>query len=156
MTVSIPKPYWRLVNGVRERAAGMLSRTMRPAAAGGKSGSDMTKADEWSAVMARPSAESAVVPPPGVTVAPPPGAAVVAAAPRTSAAIVPKPRRQRQANSAWVLTMMVLLLCAAAAGWAVAHGTAATAWLIGLLVVAFGGVPIGLVALRLFGYDDQD
>ena len=51
---------------------------------------------------------------------------------------------------------MMLLVCCAATGWLFAHGSAAAAWLIALLVLAIGGVPIGLVTLRLFGYEDPD
>jgi hypothetical protein len=52
--------------------------------------------------------------------------------------------------------MVLLAVCIAAIGWLFSHGTAAAAWLVVLIVVAFAGVPIALVALRLFGYQDAD
>jgi hypothetical protein len=217
MTVSIPKPYWRVVNGVRERATALAARVTSRVAADDKGHSDMTKADEWSAVMAQSSTAPIVAMPsvvapatvaPEAVVAPaatqsvatapivtapvvaasvvtapvvaPTVAAPVAAAPVAPSAVAPRavapiaatapiaaaaastarpvnaPARHRDVNSAWVLTVMVLLVCGATTGWLFAHGTAAAAWLIALLVVALGGVPIGLVALRLFGYEDSD
>jgi hypothetical protein len=213
MTVSIPKPYWRVVNGVRERATALAARVTSRVAADDKGHSDMTKADEWSAVMAQsstapivampsvvapatvapeavvaPAATQSVATAPIVTapvvaasvvtapvvaptvaaapvapsaVAPPAVAPIAATAPIAAAAAstarpVNAPARHRDVNSAWVLTVMVLLVCGATTGWLFAHGTAAAAWLIALLVVALGGVPIGLVALRLFGYEDSD
>jgi hypothetical protein len=55
-----------------------------------------------------------------------------------------------------VLTAMVGALCLVAVGWFFAHGAAATFWLVALVTIAFAGVPLGLLALRLLRYDDND
>jgi hypothetical protein len=186
MTVSIQKPYWRAINGVRELATALVARVTSRIVVADKRQSGTTKADEWSAVMAQsstapnvamaPVARAPVATAPAVTpavvtpvvaapavlmppVAAPPVAAPAVTAPIAATTTAPPanaPARQRAVNSAWVLTVMVLVVCGAATGWLFAHGTAAAAWLIALVVVAFGGVPIGLVALRLFGYEDPD
>jgi hypothetical protein len=51
---------------------------------------------------------------------------------------------------------MMGALCLVALCWFFAHGTAATFWLIALIAIAVAGVPIGLTALRLLRYDDDD
>jgi hypothetical protein len=165
MTVSIPKPYWRVVNGVRESAAGAISR-LTNSVAGNKAGTETTKTSEWSTVMAQTTVEAPAAGPTVQTVSEP---SVVAGAPRAataaaSAAVtreaaatpVPARRQRRELNSAWVLTGMVLVVCVVATGWLFAHGTAAAAWLVALVVVAFAGVPLALTALRLLGYEDED
>jgi hypothetical protein len=73
-----------------------------------------------------------------------------------AAAVSPGRRPRGQINSAWVLSVMLLAVCLASVGWLFAHGTAATFWLVVLVAVGFAGVPIGLLTLRLFGYDDVD
>jgi hypothetical protein len=65
-------------------------------------------------------------------------------------------RQRGDLNTGWVLPAMLLVVCLVATGWLFAHGSAATAWLIALIVIVIGGVPIGLVLLRLFGYEDAD
>ncbi len=74
-----------------------------------------------------------------------------------SATAAARPSRPRPAiNSAWVLVATMGVLCGVALGWLFSNGTAAVIWLIALIVVALAGVPIALVVLRLFGFEDPD
>jgi hypothetical protein len=47
------------------------------------------------------------------------------------------------------------LVCILAAVWADATGPAATGWLIALIATGFFGVPLALVAMRLFDVEDS-
>jgi hypothetical protein len=66
-----------------------------------------------------------------------------------------RPRRRR-INTAWTAPAMVLVLCLVATGWVFARGAAAEAWLVAVIAVAVAGIPVMLILLRLFGYEDGD
>jgi hypothetical protein len=151
MTVSIPKPNWRAVQGLRERAVNTLRRDSASAPAGvGDARTRATRAREWSEVMRGQSQGTAGPAAKAATRSAPPAKAARAA--RASSV----GRWRGEVNTSWVLLAMLLVVCLTAVGWLFAHGTAATFWLVALIAVGFGGVPIGLLVLRLFGYDDAD
>jgi hypothetical protein len=65
-------------------------------------------------------------------------------------------RNARKVDTAWVLPGLVLALCIPTTGWLFSHGTAATAWLVVVVAAAVVGVPVALIVMRLFGYEDGD
>jgi hypothetical protein len=164
MSVSIPRPAWRAVQSAqqraRERAGQFFARvattvTATPGSAHEGAGANSR---DWSSVMTEPTT-AGVGAAGSPRIAGPAAAAPAPAAPVAddAAPVTPAPAREpRVINTAWVLPVIVLAVCLTATGWLFAHGTAAVAWLIALLVLVFAGVPIALVALRLFGYEDSD
>jgi hypothetical protein len=153
MTVSLPKPNWRSLQDARERTSTALAGRLN-ALKSRRGPTDAATAQEWSSVMTAP--------------ARPAGAkerrigAVGAASAKTAALSQPKESRRKRSgeasevSTAWVLPGLVLVLCLTSIGWFFASGTAAAAWLIALLAIAFVGAPITLLALRLMGFEDRD
>jgi hypothetical protein len=88
----------------------------------------------------------------------PPASPARPAAPADSGAgeAEPPAPRSRGINTAWTLPVLLGLICLAALGWAFAHGTAATIWLLIVIGLAVAGLPVMLIALRITGYTDAD
>ncbi len=143
MTVSTPKPNWRLL---QEHATTALTARVTALKSRGQSGSaDSVRAQEWSAVMTGPSRATE---------------AKARRMARAAAKADPTPIAAREARgeitTAWVLPGLVLVLCLTSVGWFFAHGTAAAIWLAALIGLAFVGAPLVLLTLRLLRYEDRE
>ena len=148
MTVSIPKPNWRAVQTIGERLGAAFTRVTHSAPTAEH---DTAKSNEWSTVMSGSAGSSAEA---AHSAAPAP--ARIAATARARSVRSTARRQRPELSSAWLLPSMLLVICLVATGWLFAHGTAAAVWLVALIGVALAGVPLALVVLRLFGYEDPD
>jgi Flp pilus assembly protein TadB len=154
MTVSLPKPNWRSLQDARERTSTALAGRLN-AFKSRRGPTDAAAAQEWSSVMTAP-ARPVSAKDRRIT-----AAAGTASATSTALDQPKESRRKRsgdasEVSTAWVLPGLVLVLCLTSVGWFFSSGTAAAAWLIALVAIAFVGAPITLLALRLMGFEDRD
>jgi cation transport ATPase len=75
---------------------------------------------------------------------------------RTAAQPVARLRTRQRVSTTWLLPGLLIVLCLPTTGWLFSNGTAASAWLVIDIAIAVIGVPVALVVMRLFGYEDRD